>query len=135
MEWNFDDVKARELFVNDNLSNLKDKSIEEMTPIEDATFEQVVKVGLRCLHHIVMKRPTMSEVVAMLIGNKDVDDWPLEDYHEGSTSSYAMETSSFHSSTPNSSLQCLTKGDSNLHSDLDCHNQSVSLSEIILLSK
>lgn len=124
---------AQELHSNDNLPNLKDKSLEEMTTIEEATFKQVVKVGLQCLHHIAARRPMMSEVVAMLIGNKSVDDCALEDYHEGSSSPYDMGTSSFCNSTPNSSLQCIAKDDDNSHLDSKNHKQSLELCEIGLL--
>jgi len=65
------------------LPNLKDKSLEEMTMVEEGMFKQVVKVGLLCLHHIVARHPEMFEVVTMFIGNKIVDDCGLEDFYEG----------------------------------------------------
>jgi len=122
------------LHSNDNLPNLKDKSLEEMTIVEEAMFKQVVKVGLQCLHHIPARRPAMSEVVAMLNGNKNVDNCALKAYHKGSSSSYDMGSSSFHFSTPNSSLQCIVKDDNNLHLDSRSHKESLQLCEVGLLS-
>jgi len=117
------------------LPNLKDKSLGEMTMVEEATFKQVVKVGLQCLHHIAARRPAMSEVVAMLIGNKNVDVCALEDCNEGSSSSYDMGSSSSCFSTSKSSLQCIAKHCDTLHLDLENHKQSLQLCEIGLLSK
>jgi len=117
------------------LQNLKDKSLEEMTMVEEAMFKQVVKVGLQCLHHIPARRPAMSEVVAMLIGNKNVDDCTLEVYHEGTSSSYDMGSSSFCLSTPNSSLQCIAEDDISLNLNCDSHKQSLQLCEVGLLHK
>lgn len=59
-----------------------DKSFQDLTTAEDSTIKRVVEVGLMCLHHVAARRPTMSSIVAMLIGNKELDHIALHEYHQ-----------------------------------------------------
>jgi hypothetical protein len=56
---------------------LVDKSLQEKIVIEDATIKRVMEIGLLCLHHVASRRPNMSDIVAMLIGNKEIDNTVL----------------------------------------------------------
>jgi len=61
---------------------LVDKSLQEFTLNEETTIIRVVEIGLLCLHHVPARRPTMSDIVAMLIGNKEIDHEVLQEYHQ-----------------------------------------------------
>ena len=102
---------------------------------EDACFKEVVEVGLQCLHHVAARRPTMSDVVAMLIGNKKVDQCAFEGDYEDSSTSYDIATSSLSLTRTNSYLQCIVENDDKANLDFDSHKQSLELSEIRLVSK
>lgn len=60
---------------------LVDKSLQDLTTNEEATIKRVVEVGLLCLHHVATRRPSMSDIVGMLIGNKEIDHVALQEYH------------------------------------------------------
>lgn len=61
-----------------------------MIVVEDTTFKQVV-VGLQCLHHIARRHSIMCYVVAMLIGNKEVDYCAFEENYQGLSYSFGKK--------------------------------------------
>lgn len=75
-------MQAQRLHAKDQILELVDKSIEDMTTTENSNMKRVVEVGLMCLHHVAARRPTMSNIVAMLLGNKELDHVALHGYHQ-----------------------------------------------------
>jgi hypothetical protein len=79
---------------------LVDKSLQDMTTTENSSIKRVVEVGLMCLHHVAARRPTMSNIVAMLVGNKELDRVALHGYHQtylqDDYSSSSLPSSEYH---------------------------------------
>jgi len=73
---------AQKMHARNETLGLVDKSLQDLTSNEEATITRVVEVGLLCLHHVATRRPSMSDIVGMLIGNKELDHVALHEYHQ-----------------------------------------------------
>lgn len=75
-------TQAQRLHARNQTLGIVDKSLQDLTTNEEATIKRVVEVGLLCLHHVATRRPSMSDIVGMLIGNKELDHVALHEYHQ-----------------------------------------------------
>lgn len=89
------------MHAKDQILELVDKSFQDVTTTENSSIKRVVEVGLMCLHHVAARRPTMSDIVAMLIGNKELDHVALHEYHQ----TYLQDDHTSTSSLPSSEYQ------------------------------
>jgi len=84
------------LHAKNQVTEIVDKSLQEITKSEDATIKRVIEIGLLCLHHVAARRPSMSDIVAMLIGNHEINSEALFEYHQ----TYIQESESSSSFMP-----------------------------------
>jgi hypothetical protein len=55
----------------DHLEELVDKNLRQITPKDEIT--SMINLGLSCQQFSASDRPTMSDVVAMILGNKQIN--------------------------------------------------------------
>lgn len=53
------------------MSDFIDAELDDRSPVED--MKQVMKLGLACVQYSAARRPSMSHVVSVLLGNKALD--------------------------------------------------------------
>jgi hypothetical protein len=82
------------LHANKKLLELVDSSLQEVTTTEHATIQRVVEVGLLCLHHLPARRPTMSDIIAMILGNKEIQHLSFNEYHGANSQGDGFASSS-----------------------------------------
>lgn len=87
-------LQAQNLHKENEIMSLLDRSLQEVTTSEEAIIRRVVEIGLLCLHHVPSRRPAMSDVISMLIGNKEIDHVALHEYHQLHTQDEGSPSSS-----------------------------------------